>query len=169
VTGQVTGITLDPDARILRWTEAARSNRRQRQWMASLGALERARQFTEALEVTQRALEADPQDLAANEQQIRFARGRLYDRLRQYTRAMQEFGRVLELSSLDQPSTDLYRAWARVYRARIERRRGNPAAAQAEAKAGLAINAPALDTEVTWPDSPEKKTTAAQELRALAK
>jgi tetratricopeptide (TPR) repeat protein len=169
VSGQVTGITLDPDARILRWTEAARSNRRQRQWMASLGALERARQFTEALEVTQRALEADPQDLAANEQQIRFARGRLYDRLRQYTRAMQEFGRVLELSSHDQPSTDLFRAWARVYRARIERRRGNMAAAQAEANAGIAINAPALDTEVTWPDSPEKKTTAAQELRALAK
>jgi hypothetical protein len=169
VSGQVTGITLDPDARILRWTEAARNNRRQRQWMASLAALERARQFAEAIEITQRALEADPQDLAGNEQQIRFARGRLYDRLRQYPRAMQEFGRVVELSSLDQPSTDLYRAWARVYRARIERRRGNIAAAQAEANAGLAINAPALDTEVTWPDTPEKKTTAAQDLRALSK
>jgi tetratricopeptide (TPR) repeat protein len=169
LSGQVTGLTLDPDARILRWTEASRANRRQRQWMAGLDALERARQFTEALEVMQRALEADPQELARNEQQIRFARGRLYDRLRQYTRAMQEFHHVLELSSLDQPSTDLYHAWARVYRARIERRRGNIAAAKAEARAGLEIKAPSLDTEVSWPDAPERTTTAARELRALAK
>ena len=169
VRGQVTGITLDPDARILRWTEAARRNRQQRDLLANLGDLEAEKEFTKALETTQQALDADPENLAANHQQIRFQRGRLYYRLGQSARAMQEFARVLELTSLDQPATDLYRAWARVYRARIALRGGNRVAARAEAKAGLAINAPALDTEISWMETPAKKTSAAEELRALAK
>jgi tetratricopeptide (TPR) repeat protein len=169
VAGQVTGITLDPDARILRWTEAARRNRQQRELLDGLGDLEAEKEFTKALEATQAALDADPENLAANEQQIRFQRGRLLFRLGQITRAKQELARVLELASLDQPGTDFYRAWARVYRARIALRQGNPAAARAEAKAGLAINAPALDTEVSWLEAPTNKASAAAELRALAK
>jgi len=169
VKGQVTGIALDPDARILRWTEAARRNRRQRELLTDLGDLEAAKEFTKALEVTQQALDTDPDNQAGNEQQIRFQRGRLYYRLGQSARAKQEFARVLELTSLDLPSTDFYRAWARVYRARMAVRQGNRVAARAEAKAGLAIKAPALETKIAWLETPERKTSAAEELRALAK
>lgn len=169
VKGQVTGITLDPDMRVLRWTEAARRNRQQRELLTGLGDLEAAKEFTQALDATGKALAADPDNRAGNEQQIRFQRGRLYYRLGQRTRATAEFARVLELASLDQPGTDFYRAWARVYRARIALRQGKPAAARAEAKAGLELKAPALETKIAWLESPQKRTSAAEELRALAK
>ena len=75
---------------------------------------------------------------------------------------------MLELRALDPTDADFNRAWARVYRARIEKLRGNRAGARAEARAGLALNSPALDTQVTLPEAPGRATTAAAELRALA-
>jgi tetratricopeptide (TPR) repeat protein len=165
----VTRITLDPESRILRWTEAARRNRSQRTLLRQLGELERERQFARAAEYCRQALALDPENLASNQQQIRFALGRLYDRMNLPERALQEFARVLALDSLDPMESDFNRAWSRVYRARIERRRGRVAAARAEARAGLEMKSPALSTPVAWPEAPGKPSTAAEALQALAR
>jgi len=165
----VTRITLDPESRILRWTEAARRNRSQRALIARLGELERSRQFARAVELCRKALALDRDNLAWNQQPIRFELGRLYDRMNLPARARQEFSRVLALGSLDPMESDFNRAWSRVYRARIERRRGHLAAARAEARAGLEIRSPALSTPVAWPEAPEKASTAAETLEALAR
>ncbi len=164
----VTRFTLDPDLRILRWTEAARRNRSQRALLARLGELETAGEFLRAVGICQKALALDPEDLASNEQQVRFELARLRYRMKQYAGAFQEFARVLELRSLNPTDADFNRAWARVYRARIEKLRGNRAAARAEARSGLAPNSPALETQVTLPEAPGRATTAAAELRTLA-
>ncbi len=164
----VTRITLDPDQRILRWTEAAERNRRQRALLAGIGKLERAGQFSRAAQICTQALALDRENLASNEQEIRFELGRLLYRGERFTAAFPEFEKVLPLGSLDSMASDLRRAWSRVYRARIESRRGHVDAARAEAQAGLAIKSPALETRVSWPDAPARESSAAEELRALA-
>jgi len=169
VPGEVTRITLDPNTRLLRWTEAARRNRKQRELRAELGKRESERDYARALALCQQALAADPDDLAANHQQIRFACGRLHYRMRQWAEALRQFDRVLALASLDRETTDFFRAWARVYRARIEKQRHRPAATRAEAQAGLAIRSSALETAVSWPETPDKGTTARAELERLAR
>src|SRR5205807_8508737 len=55
----VTRITLDPDQRILRWTEAAERNRRQRALLAGIGKLEQAGQFSRAAQTCTQALAFD--------------------------------------------------------------------------------------------------------------
>jgi len=164
----VTRITLDPNLRILRWTEASRRNRGQGALLAKLGDLERGGALAHGVEICQQALALDPENLAANEQQIRFNLGRLHYRMKQYASAMEEFARVLTLGSLDLMDGDFNRVWARVYRAWIEKLRGHPTVAHAEAQAGLAMKSPALETQVTLPEAPDRLTTAAAELHALA-
>ncbi len=163
----VTRLTLDPGQRILRWTEAARRNRSQRGLLAGVGELETAGKLAAATQTCRKALALDPENLAANEQQIRFELGRLRYRMKQYESAFREFGRVLTLASLDPMTSDFNRAWARVYRARIEKLRRHRAATRAEAQAGLASKSPALESQVTLPEAPGRATTAAAELRAL--
>ncbi len=163
----VTRIALDPDLRILRWTEAARRNRSQRALLAAAGGFESKDELVRATDACQKALALDQENLARNEQQIRFELGRLYYRMKEYAHASQQFAGVLELGSLDPMGTDFHRAWARVYRARIEKLRGHPAAARAEAQAGLAKRSPALETQVALPEAGGHATTAAAELRAL--
>ncbi|GEM_PF-1152818 len=164
----VTRFTFDPDLRILRWTEPARRSRSQRALLARLGELESAGKLAAAVEICREALALDPHNLAANEQLIHFELGRLHFRRKQHERAMQDFQSVLASASLDPMESDFNRAWARVYRARIEKLRRHPAAARAEAQAGLAMKSPALETQVTLPEAPGRVTTAAAELRALA-
>jgi len=163
----VTRLTLDPGQRILRWTEAARRNRSQRGLLAGVGELETAGKLAAATQTCRKALALDPENLAANEQQIRFELGRLRYRMKQYESALQEFARVLTLASLDPMTSHFSRAWARVYRARIEKLRGHRTATRAEAQAGLASKSPALESQVTLPEAPGQATTAAAELRAL--
>jgi hypothetical protein len=163
----ITSITLDPNGRILRWTEAARRNRAQQAQLAGIGALERAGQLDPAAWACEKALALDPENLASNEQQVRFLLGRLRYRQGRLTAAFAEFQRALDLGSLDPIGSDFNRAWSRVYRARIERRRGHLAAARAEAQAGLALRSPALLTPIHWNDAPGP-TTAEAELQRLS-
>lgn len=167
--GAVTRVTLDPDKRILRWTETARRYRSQRVLLARANDLVQTGQAAQAAQLYEQALALDAENFSANEQLIRFALGRMYDRQKLAARAWQEFSRALELASLDPMETDFYRAWSRVYRARIEQRRGRPAAARTEAEAGLALKSPALETQVLPDDGSDRVTTAAAELRVLAK
>ena len=162
-------LVLDPDQRILRWTEAARRNRSQRALLANLGPLERQGQFSRAGQLAEQALALDPGDLAANEQTIRFALARLRYRQGHPGPALAELDKVLTLDSLDSMESDFNHAWARVYRARIEKRRRRLAAARAEAQAGLAMKSPALDARVVWPEAASHERSAAEALRAIGK
>ena len=76
---------------------------------------------------------------------------------------------MVALASLAPLETDFYRAWAHVYLAMIAQQRGDAAVARSEAKAGLVLKSPALETPVVWPDSEGRETTAAQELKRLAR
>ncbi len=166
-TSPVREITLDPYLRILRWTEAARRNRRQRTLLAQADAKEAAGELRSAIGLCRQALALDPSDLAHNQQQIHFELGRLRYRAGELEPAWREFGRALRPSSLDPPASDLYRAWAHVYRARIAQRQGKTTAAHAEARSGLALNSPALDTQVDWAKAPGQFDRARHELEAL--
>lgn len=166
-TSPVREITLDPYLRILRWTEAARRNRRQGTLLAQAHAKEAAGDLRGAIGLCRQALALDPGDLAHNQQQIHFELGRLRYRAGELEPAWRELGRALQPSRLDPPASDLYRAWAHVYRARIAQRQGKTATAHAEARSGLALNSPALDTQVNWAEAPGQFDSARRELEAL--
>lgn len=163
-------IELDPDARILRRTQAARRHRAQQALLGQLGALEQAGRITRALELCRQALALDPEDAALNQQRIRFLMGRFELQLKiPRAQASKEFQAVLDGHSIDPVETDFYRAWARVYRARIAKGAGQPATVRSEAKVGLALLAPALDAGVTWNESHAHETSAREALLELAK
>ncbi|MBI3484714.1 MAG: hypothetical protein HY012_06130 [Acidobacteria bacterium] len=163
-----TQVTLDPDRRLLRWTEAARRHREQARLFGQVSELEDGGEFSQAIEVCRQAIALDPDDVAANQQQIRFVLGRMLSRAGKLADAKRAFGGVLEQSSLDTMETDFYRAWARVYRARIAKRLGQIAATREEAKEGLASKSPAMETKVAWPEAPRREMSAREALRALA-
>ncbi len=163
-----TRVLLDPDARLLRWTEAARRNREQLKLLRQINELGNNDKFREAAAVGARALALDSDDVAANQQQIHFALGRVYYLAGQLADARKELGLVLELASLDAMDTDFYRAWAHVYRAGIAKRLGQLANARKEAQAGLASKSPAMESKIAWPEAPERATSARDELRRLA-
>ena len=163
-----TQVTLDPDMRLLRWTEAARRHREQASLLAQLGELEDSGEFRQAMDLCQRAIALDSDDVAANQQQIRFLLGRMLYRAGKFAEAKREFGSALELASLETMDTDFYRAWAHVFRARIAKRLGQSAAAQKEARAGLASQSPAMETKVAWAEAPGREMGAREALRALA-
>jgi hypothetical protein len=165
---------LDPDLRILRWTDAARRNLEQAKWLAARAARE---DFSSglpraALRITLRALEQaialDPGDAAFHHQRLWFEVARRRFLLGELDAAAAAFQRVLELPSLDSADADFRRAWAHLFRARIEQSRGRTAAARAEAAATLKLPEPALDTPVAWPEAKGAERTARQELARFA-
>jgi tetratricopeptide (TPR) repeat protein len=167
VAAPVSRIELDPDMRILRWTEAAKRNRAQRTIFSQASADARAGKTAKAVELYRKALAVDPEGLAGNEQYLYFQLGRISFRLKQFDAAYEEMSRVLETASLDARATDAYTVWAHVFRARIAWVRGDANAARTEARAALDQGSPALGTEVTMGGEFRGKTTAERELRLL--
>jgi tetratricopeptide (TPR) repeat protein len=167
VASPVSRIELDPDLRILRWTEAAKRNRAQRAIIAQASAAARAGEFDGAEELYRKALAADPDGVAGNDQYLHFLLGQNSFRRKQFDGAFAEMSRVLETASMDARATDAYDVWAHVYRARIDWVRGDANAARTEAKAALDAGSPALGTEVMMGDLFRGKTTAERELRLL--
>jgi tetratricopeptide (TPR) repeat protein len=167
VTAPASRIELDPDLRILRWTEPARRNRVQRGIVSQASAAARAGEISRAEELYRKAIAADPDGIAGNEQYLHFQLGQIAFRVRQFDTAFEEMSRVLETASLDTRATDAYTVWAHVYRARIAWVRGNPGAARTEARAALEQGSPALGTEMMMGDQFRGKTTAERELHLL--
>lgn len=168
VPGIVTRVVLDPEARILRWTEAARRNRAQRALLAALADAEEAGRFAEAIEAGRRALALDPDDAARNAQLLHFQIGRIYLRRGMAGRAQEAFGRVFQTRSEEASADAFYRAWARVFRARIARGAGRAAPARTEAAEGLRLAPHALETPIRWPGTAGEETARAA-LAALAR
>jgi hypothetical protein len=165
VTAPATKVEVDPDERILRWTDTARRNLAQRGLMALARKALYDEDFGRAEELCEQALQTDPENLAGNEQQIRFELGQLLFHMKQLSAAFDELGKVLGLASLDNRLTDAYYAWAHVYRARIAFERKDAATGRAEAQAGLAVDSLALEAEVTQGSRYSGPTTAEKELR----
>lgn len=163
----VTRITLDPDARILRVTEIARRHQLQTALMAKLGEYERAGKSEELAFALAKAAFNDPEDLSHNRQRIDFFSARLQFLRKNYREAWRGFENVIYGNSLEPMQSDFYVAWARVYRAKIATAQGRAAQARAEARAGLEMNSPALETPVRWPEA-SKEMTARAELEKLA-
>jgi len=160
-------VTLDPDLRLLRWTEAARRNREQAKLLGQVSELEDSGEFSQAIELCRQAIALDPDDVAAHQQQIRFVMGRMLYRAGKLAEAKREFGSALELASLGAMETDFYRAWAHVYRARIAKRLGQIATAQKEARTALESKSRAMETKIVWPETPRREMTAREALRAI--
>ena len=168
VPGPVLRVVVDPDQRILRWTEAARRNRAQRALVAQAADDDAAGNSAAARQTLEKALAEDPENLASNAQQIRFVLGQIeYHRGRREAAAT-DFRLATTLVSLAPVETDFYRAWAHVYLGRMAKQRGHLARARSEAKAGLTLKAPALEAPVWRPDE-SRETTAGAELRRLAR
>ncbi len=167
VAAPATRIEFDPDLRILRWTEAARRNRTQRALIAQGNSASRAGDIEHAVQLYSKALAADPDGIAGNDQFLHFLLGQISFRIKQYDTAFQEMTRVLETAALDARATDACNVWAHVYRARIDWVRGDGNAGRAEAKAALEQGSPALGTEVMMGDQFRGRTTAERELRLL--
>ncbi len=163
-----TQVTLDPDMRLLRWTEAARRHREQAKLLGQVSELEDGGEFSQAIEVCRHGIALDPDDVAANQMQIRFVMGRLLYRAGKLAEARKAFGSALEQTSLDTMNTDFCRAWAHVYRARIAKRLGQIATAQKEAQAGLASKSPAMETKIRWPGA-EREMSARQALQKFVR
>jgi tetratricopeptide (TPR) repeat protein len=164
------GVMLDPDLRILRWTEAARRNKQQWELLRAAaeepeGTLATRAALEERLRLFTQILVLDADNLASNRQRFLFQRARLLYRLKRYPDALQEFNRVLEARFIEPMQAEFLRAWSRVYRARILRALGRSAEAAAEAKAGLALAAPALEEPIVWPEHPGAHTFARKELQ----
>jgi len=177
VPGPVQRVVVDPDQRILRWTEAARRNRKQRELLAKADMVAYGStpiqpdrtELVRAIHAYREAITEDPENLTGNNQQIRFVLGQLENRRGRLENASVEFRLAIALASLAPMETDFYRAWAHVYLAKIAQKRGDAAGARREAGAGLAMKSPALETLVAWPGSGGRETTAEQELRRLAR
>jgi tetratricopeptide (TPR) repeat protein len=162
-----TQVTLEPEMRLLRWTEAARRNREQKKLLVKLSKLEEVGEFNQALEICRQVMALDPEDVAFNQQLIHFVMGRMLYRAGKLAEARKEFAAVLEGVSLDAMDTDFYRGWAHVYRARMANRLRKTAEAQQEIKAGLAGKSPAMETKVAWPESAGHERSAREALRSL--
>jgi tetratricopeptide (TPR) repeat protein len=165
LSAPATQVTFDPDMRLLRWTEAARRHREQAKLLGQVSELEDSGEFSEAVEICRQAMARDPDDVAANQQQIRFVMGRMLYRAGKLAEARKVFGGTLERASLEPMGMDFYCAWARVYRARIAQRLRRPAEAAREAKAGLFSKSPAMEKKVAWPEEPGREVSAREALR----
>jgi len=162
-----TRVTLDPEQRVLRWTEAARRNKDQVNFFSQARELEQDGDYSGARANYLRALHADPDDTAGNRQMILFQLARLLYRQGKLAQARKEFQAVLEQNSLDTMDTDFYRAWAHVFRARAAKRTGQTTEAVKEAKAGLASGSPAMETKIAWPGE-RREQSAREALQVLA-
>jgi tetratricopeptide (TPR) repeat protein len=167
VPAPATHIEIDPDLKILRWTEAAKRNRRQNPILANAFHAVHDDDYDETESYLREALRVDPENIAGNEQEIRFQLGQVLFRMKRYGEALDELTHVLQLTSLDARETDAFYAWAHVYRARIAFARNNSAGVKEEAEAGLAVDSPVLEIEVTPSSKYASPTTAGKELRWL--
>jgi tetratricopeptide (TPR) repeat protein len=167
------GVTLDPELRLLRWTEAARRNKQQWESLRSAaeepeGTLATRAALEERVALFTTILERDADNLASNRQRFLFQRARMLFRLQRFSEALQDFDRVLAARSIEPMQAEFLRAWSRVYRARLLRVQGRAAEAAAEARAGLALAAPALDELMSWPEHPGVQSSARRELQKFA-
>jgi len=163
------GITLDPDERILKWTEAARRSKEQSALLAALPSELNAKNLPAAIELYRRALADDPADESRRAQALHERLGEMETASREWDAALADLEAAVNGHSIRPFDTYLFRARAYVYRGYENLRRGRKAEALADARAGLGL--PQVVLQQLMPravlDSPGDWRIA-QKLNALA-
>jgi tetratricopeptide (TPR) repeat protein len=137
------GITLDPDLRILRWTEAARRSKAQSEVLVALPE-PIARKNLSAVELYRRALAADPDDASLRAQALHERLGELEWAHDEWDAALADLEAAINGHSISPFETYLSRAKAYLYHGVVQLHEGRPLLAHQDARAGLALPRPVL-------------------------
>jgi aminopeptidase N len=132
-------ISLDPDMRILRWTEAARRSHAQAVLLRRIPETPNVKEIRAALGLLRQALAADEDDAALHAQSIHERIGELEYARGARDAAMREFDAAVEGHSLDPFETDLLRGTSYVYRASMRLEQGRLEEARENVRSGLAL------------------------------
>jgi hypothetical protein len=141
-------ITLDPDLRILRWTEPARRSKAQSAVLHGLPDPITAKKLSAAVELYRRALAADPEDAALRAQALRERLGELEWAHDEWNAALADLEAAINGHSISPYETYLCRAKAYLYHGVVQLHERRPREAQKDARAGLALPRAVLLQEV---------------------
>jgi len=145
VPAPVSGITLDPDQRILRWTEAAQRSKTQTAILAALPNVVAPNDLPAAIDFHRKALAADPDDASGRAQSLRERLGELERAHGEWARAAADFEAALNGHSISPFETYLWRGKAYLHHGEAELHQGRAKEALEDARAGLALPQAVLD------------------------
>jgi len=138
------GMTLDPDMRILRWTEAAAKSKAQSGILAGLPEPIQAKDLPAAIEIYRRALAADPEDASGRGQSLRERLGELEWAHDEWNAALDDLEAAINGHSISPFETYLTRGKAYLYHGLALLHERRPKEALEDARAGMAMPAEVL-------------------------
>jgi len=133
------GITLDPDLRILRWTEAAERSKAQSALLAKLPEPITRGNLPAAIELYRRALAGDPEDASRRAQSLHERLGELEWAHDEWDAALADLEAAINGHSLDPFETYLSRGKAYLYHGVVQLHERRPKQALEDAQAGLVM------------------------------
>ncbi len=139
VPAPVLDITLDPDQRVLRWTETAERSKAQLALLSGLPNPVTRLTIPAAIDLYQRTLAADPEDASLRAQCLRERLGELEFEQQKWDAALADFDAAVNGHSLSLLETYACRAKAYVYRGYLHLHRGQKREALDDASDGLAL------------------------------
>lgn len=139
VPAAATEIILDPDQRILRWTEAARKSKAQSQILAALPKRITRTNVGEAITLYRRALEADAEDASLRAQSLRERLGELEWAHDEWPAALEDLEAAINGHSVAPFETYFTRGKAYLYHGVVSLHEKRPQDALEDARAGLAL------------------------------
>ena len=137
-------ITLDPDQRILRWTEAAERWKAQSAVLAELPEPITAKNLAAAIDLYRCALAADPNDASQRAQALRERLGELEWAHDEWNVALADLDAAINGHSISPFETYLCRGKAYLYHGVVQLHERRPKEALEDAKSGLALPREAL-------------------------
>ena len=152
VSAPVLGITLDPDLRILRWTEAAAKSKAQSKLLAALPNPLTPKKLAKAIDFYRRALAADPDDASLRAQSLHERLGELEWAHDEWNAALADLDAAINGHSLDPFETYFCRAKAYLYHGVVQLHERRPKEALEDARAGLAM--PRVVLSESLPETP---------------
>jgi tetratricopeptide (TPR) repeat protein len=133
------GITLDPDQRILRWTEAAERSKAQSVVLAELPEPITSNDLSQAIEHYRRAIAADPEDASVRAQSLHERLGELEWAHDEWNAALADLEAAINGHSLSPFETYLCRGKAYLYHGVVELHERRPKEAFEDAQAGMGM------------------------------
>ena len=133
------GITLDPDQRILRWTEAAERSKAQTAILAALPVELVTKDLPSAIELLRGALAADPDDASRRAQALHEQLGELEREREEWRSALADLEAAINGHSLSPFDTYLCRAKAYLFHGEVQMKEGRSQEALEDARAGLSL------------------------------
>ncbi len=133
------GIALDPDQRILRWTEAAERSKAQAAILAALPDALTADELPSAIELYRRAIAVDPEDASSTAQSLHERLGELESDHGEMQAALADLEAAINGHSLSLFDTYLWRAKAYYFHGEAELHDGRFEGAMEDARAGLSL------------------------------